>query len=117
MGAKNVIAYNGSAVWFVAVCEALASFLLISVGGKKLSRFSKVLLRVCPDKRLKGFLSRRTLLNGEQKTQLTKRRPTALKTLSRQQDESRCTKFNKYEAFSRIDFCSSLRMCPGWRRQ
>jgi len=32
------------------------------------------------------------LINGEQKTLPTERRPAALLTLSRQQDESRCTK-------------------------
>jgi hypothetical protein len=34
-------------------------------------------------------------INGEQKTLPTERRPAALQTLSRQQDESGYTKFNK----------------------
>jgi len=42
-------------------------------------------------------------INGEQKTLPTARRPAALLTLSRQQDESGCTKFNKRIEVTSID--------------
>jgi hypothetical protein len=38
---ENVIAYNGRAVWLVAVVPVLESFLQVPVGGKKLSRHDK----------------------------------------------------------------------------
>ena len=40
----------------------------------------------------------------EQKTLPTERRPAALLTLSRQQDESRCTKINKWLKIDLMDF-------------
>ena len=43
-------------------------------------------------------------INGEQKTLPTARRPVALLTLSRQQDESRCTKLNKWLKIDLLDF-------------
>ena len=52
----------------------------------------------------------------EQKTLPTALRPAAPLTLSRQQDESGYTKFNKWNDTAIIDLCSWLRSCPGCRR-
>jgi len=43
-------------------------------------------------------------INGEQKTLPTERRPAALLTLSRQQNESRCLKLNKWLKIDLRDF-------------
>jgi hypothetical protein len=43
-------------------------------------------------------------LNGEQKTKPEARRPAAPLTLSRQQDEARCLKLNKWLKIDLIDF-------------
>jgi hypothetical protein len=74
--------------------SGLASFLPVPVDGAKLSRHGKSRLRMSPGSE-NVFTCQGAFDKREQKTLPTARRPAALLTLSRQQDESGYTKFNK----------------------
>jgi hypothetical protein len=74
--------------------SGLASFLPVPVGGAKLSCHGKTLLRISPGNE-NVVTCHGALYKREQKTLPSTRWPAALLTLSRQQDESRYTNFNK----------------------